>query len=186
MKLHSKMESSTANGPGNRAVLWFAGCTLNCTGCQNPETHSFDVPDTDITDVMEWLLTLDGIEGVTFSGGEPMQHWVDLLRLCIWVRVARPELTIGIFTGYTLRELSVMPSWKSIADNLDFAVCGRYNQLKHTTEKAMCGSSNQTLELLSTRYKPKDFSQQMTEVTLDEETGLIQISGHGATFSDGI
>lgn len=28
MLLHGKVESSTVNGPGERCVIWFQGCTL--------------------------------------------------------------------------------------------------------------------------------------------------------------
>jgi anaerobic ribonucleoside-triphosphate reductase activating protein len=109
MRLHSKLESSAANGPGNRAVIWFQGCTLACPGCHNPETHSFDVAETPINEVENWLdrLNYTGIEGVTFSGGEPMQHLYELRRLCRFVRNFMPGKSIGMFTGYTLKELEI-------------------------------------------------------------------------------
>lgn len=30
MLVHARIDSSQVNGPGNRAVLWFQGCSLNC------------------------------------------------------------------------------------------------------------------------------------------------------------
>ena len=33
---------SIVDGPGLRAVIWTQGCSHNCKGCQNPQTHSFN------------------------------------------------------------------------------------------------------------------------------------------------
>jgi anaerobic ribonucleoside-triphosphate reductase activating protein len=47
MLLHAFVPGSRANGPGLRAVVFFQGCVLQCSGCWNPETHRFrglDVP----------------------------------------------------------------------------------------------------------------------------------------------
>ena len=33
------MERTRANGPGLRLGIWVQGCTRNCPGCSNPETH---------------------------------------------------------------------------------------------------------------------------------------------------
>src|ERR1035438_8454830 len=53
------------------------------------------------------LETRPGITGVTFSGGEPLEQLEDGLDLTIGlVRGRRPDFSIGIFTGYTLQELS--------------------------------------------------------------------------------
>jgi len=43
MLVHSMLPRSTANGPGERAVVWFQGCDLRCSGCWNPRTHGFDM-----------------------------------------------------------------------------------------------------------------------------------------------
>ena len=32
---------SIVDGEGIRSVIWTQGCTHNCYGCHNPETHSF-------------------------------------------------------------------------------------------------------------------------------------------------
>lgn len=177
MRLHSKLDSSAANGPGNRAVIWFQGCTLACPGCHNPETHSFDVKQTPIEEVEAWLSSLRGIEGVTFSGGEPMQHFDDLLRLCRYIREHHPLLSIGMFTGYSLKELrtTYAVEWWKVSYLLDFAVCGRFNIQQATSEQPLCGSRNQVLEILSERYMQEDFTQQIAEVTISED--LVVISG---------
>ena len=42
MLVHSVLPRSAANGPGERAVVWFQGCDLRCPGCWNESTHAFD------------------------------------------------------------------------------------------------------------------------------------------------
>lgn len=194
MLLHGKVASSEANGPGARAVIWFQGCTLNCAGCQNPGSHSFDAPETDENEVIQWLLSLEGIEGVTFSGGEPMQHYPALFRLILALRYHRPALSIGMFTGYTLRELErgswiyrsgsgfvdgSAQQWQNIRERVDFAICGRYNAIQDSSTKPLCGSANQTLELFSERYTLESFSPQVTEVIISDE--LVTITGFPGT-----
>ena len=33
---------SIVDGEGIRSVIWFQGCSHNCLGCHNPETHDFN------------------------------------------------------------------------------------------------------------------------------------------------
>ncbi|MBC8164702.1 MAG: 4Fe-4S cluster-binding domain-containing protein, partial [Bryobacteraceae bacterium] len=44
---------------------------------------------------------LEMLEGVTFSGGEPMQQAEALLRLMNEIRQAGPSVSFGMFSGYT-------------------------------------------------------------------------------------
>lgn len=144
-------------------------------------------------EIQTWLMNLEGIEGVTFSGGEPMQHFSDVLEIARYLRDVRPELSIGMFTGYTARELEtgnfqlIHPSglalvkgdgklWDMLRPMLDFAVMGRFNASKVTTDKPLCGSSNQDVVLFSDRYTGADFRPQQTQVTIDEN-GLVHITG---------
>ncbi|MGD0006352.1 MAG: 4Fe-4S cluster-binding domain-containing protein, partial [Anaerolineaceae bacterium] len=39
LNLHHFEPLSLVNGPGKRSVVWVQGCTLNCPGCFNPQTH---------------------------------------------------------------------------------------------------------------------------------------------------
>jgi anaerobic ribonucleoside-triphosphate reductase activating protein len=194
MFLHGKVASSEVNGPGKRAVLWLQGCTLACTGCHNPETHKFTGKSyVDNQDIKSWLLELPDIEGVTFSGGEPMQHVSDLIDILQFLRDIRPELSVGMYTGYTERELEFGhwrtfyagqmlqgdgETWKHVKERIDYAVMGRFNVQKLTTEKPLCGSANQNIVTFTDRYTAKDFKQvQAAEVTISAD-GLVSITGY--------
>jgi anaerobic ribonucleoside-triphosphate reductase activating protein len=78
MLLHGFVPVSRANGPGRRAVLRFQGCTLNCPGCWNPTSHPFvGAPPSETNDIIQRVIALHRageIDGLMFSGGEPMQQ----------------------------------------------------------------------------------------------------------------
>ncbi len=96
MLLHALIPASRANGPGLRAVVFFQGCTLGCPGCWNPETHHFRGMEVTVDAVVKELLRASAeqaLEGVTFSGGEPMQQADSLLALMQTLRRQAPELS---------------------------------------------------------------------------------------------
>jgi anaerobic ribonucleoside-triphosphate reductase activating protein len=202
MLVHSKVDLSSVNGPGNRAVLWFQGCNLGCKGCWNPDTHAFkNKADVGIHEIQDWILGLRDIEGITFSGGEPMQHAPDLYLLVAFIREKRPDLSIGMFTGYSLKELEEgrwrwhsnydaefkagdVPIWKEIKKHLDFAIMGRYNQMVQTSELPLRGSRNQTVEFFTKRYSEKDLKDQEVELTITDN--LVQVTGFPVGIDPGI
>jgi anaerobic ribonucleoside-triphosphate reductase activating protein len=172
---------------------------LKCPGCWNQETHEHGKGEqVRVDDLVDWLAELNEIEGVTFSGGEPLQQG-NFPELLARIRQRLPYLSIGLFTGYALEELlwenwrplpvylpvvgfpdffHAHPDWwERIRENLDFAVMGRYNQRLKTTEQPLCGSSNQKVHLFSTFYKESDFNQQEVEVIVASNGKLVTITG---------
>jgi anaerobic ribonucleoside-triphosphate reductase activating protein len=196
MYLHSKLEYSTVNGPGARAVVWLQGCVgMNCPGCWNPETHPpFTGENLRADQLADWILAQPEITGVTFSGGEPMQQAPALLSVLNILHGRHKELSVGLYTGYTEKQLAggdyaaafsnraavtttfIRQSlWERIGPRLDFAVMGRYNQLQPANSH-LCSSRNQTLRLFSSRYTEADFAGPLeVEFTIDPE--LIQVTG---------
>ena len=197
MFIHAKLGHSTVNGPGPRAVVWFQGCVgMNCPGCWNPETHQmFTGEEVHSEDLAKWITAQPEISGVTFSGGEPMHQAPGLVITLLRLKEMAPDLSVGMFTGYTENELKTgsyrchitrdnapiatsnvrRMIWEHIRECLDFAVMGRYNQLKPANSQ-LCSSENQRLRLFSKRYTEADFAGPLeVEVTVDED--LIQITG---------
>lgn len=197
MLVHSMLARSTVNGPGNRAVVWLQGCDLRCAGCWNPSTHTFDSSRKrrrTVEEVGAWVLSCADIEGVTFSGGEPFQQAPEELRLiCEYLRVRQPNLSIGVFTGYTLPEL-VQGRWRwrtsdgkwtsgdahlfdQLRQFLDFAVCGRFRQTMACQDKPLCGSRNQEVVFFSDRYSHEDLEPQGYEVNISEDGATAILTG---------
>lgn len=192
MLIHGLIDSSRVNGPGLRAVLFLQGCKLGCRGCWNPGTHAFTGNDRAVDEIAAWVLQRrrhSGIEGVTLSGGEPMHQVSDLCRLVESVKAAAPDISFGMFSGYSERELSRgrfwtradlteadrSQLWLRLLDRLDFAVLGRFVATQPTLSPLRT-SLNQSLRLITSRYTDADFDTHEVEVTI-EPAGLVQVTG---------
>jgi anaerobic ribonucleoside-triphosphate reductase activating protein len=42
MKIIKVDKNNQVNGDGLRCVIWVSGCSHNCKGCHNPETHDYN------------------------------------------------------------------------------------------------------------------------------------------------
>jgi len=193
MLLHALIPASRANGPGLRAVVFFQGCSLGCPKCWNPSTHQFRGTEASVDAVVQGVLRArqeHPLEGVTFSGGEPMQQADSLLRLIKGSRRQAPELSFGMFSGYTEHELAQgrywiwgdgsseqhrRRLWQEIRACLDFAILGRFNEAQPSSLPPRT-SRNQILRLFSDRYAPADFSEQLIEVSI-HEGGRAEVTG---------
>jgi anaerobic ribonucleoside-triphosphate reductase activating protein len=192
MLTHGFVSHSRVNGPGVRAVVYFQGCNLGCVGCWNPATHAFTGLPRELRVVAEQVTgahRISSIEGVTLSGGEPMQQALDLLDFTRLLKRARPELSIGMYSGYTERELDSghfwtrdcieqearHRVWADIKQHLDFAVLGRFVAAR-PSQLPMRTSANQVLRLFSNRYREEHFKPLEFEVNI-ESAGLVQITG---------
>jgi anaerobic ribonucleoside-triphosphate reductase activating protein len=190
--IHGFIAHSRVNGPGVRAVVYFQGCNLGCENCWNPATHAFTGLSRDAEDVAEQIAAAHrthSIEGVTFSGGEPMQQALDLLDLIRLLRRARPEISIGMYSGYTESELDSgrfwtwygltqearRQVWADIKPYLDFAVLGRF-VASRPSRLPLRTSANQALRLFSGRYREEHFKPLEFEVHIEPE-GLVHITG---------
>lgn len=121
------LERSTVNGPGVRTVVWVQGCPIRCEGCFNPDLWTFEPRlQIDTHDLARRILDIDGIEGVTFSGGEPFAQAAALGELGTLLRSS--GLNILTFTGFTYEELlrKARPSWDRLLAVTDILVAGPY------------------------------------------------------------
>lgn len=143
---------SAANGPGERYVVWVQGCPLACPGCWNPDTWAFSPRNIHtVKDLAAGILATDGIEGVTFTGGEPFAQARALAALAELVRAA--GLSVFVFTGYDIHELT-RPEHLRLLAATDVLVAGRYVAALRANGLAWRGSENQRVHFLTTRYDP--------------------------------
>lgn len=177
LNLHALLPHSRANGPGVRLVLWLQGCTLGCPGCFNPATHApepqWQVPVEDL--VGRIVAEAQAIDGITLSGGEPLQQPEALLALLAAIRT-RTTLSVLLFSGYTLLEIRQMPLGPAILAHVDVLIAGRYVQTRRLAH-GLRGSANKTVHLLTDRYTLEDIEHvPLAEVSIDT-AGNILLSG---------
>ena len=173
--MHARLACSEVNGPGRRAVIWVQGCSLGCKGCFNPETHSTDdVSDwVSVVELLEWVTECD-VDGLTISGGEPLQQPQPVLELGEAVRALGQSVVI--FTGYQKQYVEKIVSWKSLAKSCDVLITGPYISKLHLAE-GLRGSLNKEYVFLSGRYSAESFgSFNDAEVTVDRD-GHIHVTG---------
>ncbi len=175
LNLARTLSRSAVNGPGERFVLWVQGCPLACPGCWNPDTWSPARRDLRAVDALAaTILATPGIEGVTFSGGEPFTQAGALAALAAQVRAA--GLSVFVFTGYERAALTT-PSHRALLALADVLVTGPYIAAERATGLTWRGSANQQVHFLTHRYGPGDMeSGAEVEVHLGPD-GTLTLTG---------
>src|SRR5688500_13937382 len=99
---------SVVAGPGQRAVLWVAGCLRRCPGCMKPDLFDFKAGETvSIDTIEEAIFQVPDLDGVTFSGGEPFEQATPLAELAR--RLRGRGMTVLVYSGYRLDALCAQP-----------------------------------------------------------------------------
>ena len=142
-----KMESSSlSNGLGWRVILWCAGCENQCAGCHNRETWDPQAgkPFTDKEmDLLFKLLEPAYIEGLTFTGGDPLYpaSREKVAEIAAAVREKFPEKDIWLYTGYDYEAVKGLDVMKYV----DVCVDGKFVERLKDVSLAFRGSSNQRI-----------------------------------------
>ncbi len=132
------------NGAGLRVVLWVAGCSHGCRGCQNPITWDVNggLPFTD-TEKQEIFgeLEKEHTSGITFSGGDPLHpaNLPEVTALAEEIKKRFPGKTIWLYTGYLWEEIND----KKIVRYLDVLADGEYQEANRALKLHWVGSTNQ-------------------------------------------
>lgn len=144
MRYHNITKDDMLNGYGMRVVLWVAGCGHACPHCQNPITHDprGGIPfDENAKEEIFKELEKDYIDGITFSGGDPLHplNVNDISELVKEIDLRFPNKTKWLYTGYTyesIKELDFIPLIDVVCD-------GRFEIDKFDPQLHWVGSSNQ-------------------------------------------
>jgi anaerobic ribonucleoside-triphosphate reductase activating protein len=183
LRINCFLPLSRANGPGARAVIWVQGCTLGCPGCFNPQTHRRDGGElVPVDDLFERIAALGNtIEGISVSGGEPLQQPRPLLALLRRVR-QETHLSILVFTGYAWEEIRRIPAAETLLACVDVLIAGRYDDSQrlapeNVEERFLRSSANQTVHLLTDRYRMDDLRSVPAAEVIVTAAGEILISG---------
>lgn len=145
MNYHKIEKNSIANGTGIRCVLWVSGCLCRCPGCQNPHTWCFDSGasfDSEAKAELFETLNKPYIQGVTFSGGNPLDNFAEVLELCKEIKDKFPTKDIWLYTGYIYEEL-YYKEMSRILLYIDVLVDGPYIEEQRDITLPWRGSKNQ-------------------------------------------
>ena len=146
MNYHDITKDDMLNGDGLRVVLWTAGCTHHCDGCQNPQTWdvSGGVPFDEAAEKELFDdLNHEYISGITFSGGDPLHPFNrdEVARLAKKFKETFPNKTAWLYTGFL---------WEEVKDNIDLTnidilVDGEFVKELNDNTLQWVGSSNQRI-----------------------------------------
>ncbi len=141
-------------GPYQRAVIWVQGCQFACQNCIVPESWDKNGGEAmEISELANWILSQPEIEGVTFSGGEPMLQ-AEALSAVIDKMKTKHNLGIMCYTGFRIEQLEDQGTelQKALLNKIDILVDGVYIKKLHK-DLLWRGSSNQRILALSDRYQ---------------------------------
>lgn len=138
---------SFVNGPGTRYVVFFQGCTHRCEKCQNPDTWDIEkgkIYDTD--DIVNDILSTKYLDGVTFSGGDPLLQAKALSEMC--KKLKEKNINIWCYTGWTYEALEnnvVSLEAKEALDHIDVLIDGPFIYSLFSDKCIYRGSTNQRI-----------------------------------------
>lgn len=147
---------SIVDGEGVRTVIWTQGCTHNCLGCHNPDTHSFDGGYLiEIEELKKQIENLKIQDGITFSGGDPMcqvEACLEIAKFC-----KKKNLNIWCYTGYTFEQLLKLnsPKINEFLSYIDVLVDGKFILSERSLNLRFKGSRNQRVIDLPLSLKEK-------------------------------
>lgn len=160
MNYHKIEKTSVSNGEGIRVVLWSSGCSHRCPGCHNPETWSRvsgKLFDDEAKQELFEALDKSYIQGITFSGGHPLEEYNlnDVLNIIKEIKASFPDKDIWLYTALTFDNMlglitsnseiidDSLPELLEIVKLCDVIVDGKYVENLKDIRLKWRGSSNQ-------------------------------------------
>lgn len=137
---------SIVDGEGLRAVIWTQGCPHGCPGCHNPQTHPFDGGTSVASEILlKQLKAHFYLDGVTFSGGEPMAQAAACGELA--QAVHQLGMNVWCYTGYTWEALMEAqdPDQSMFLEQIDVLIDGPFLLAQKSLNLRFRGSANQRL-----------------------------------------
>ena len=181
MRLERALNSVTTLGPGSRLAVWVNGCSRACPGCVSKRLQKRD--DRTEVDIEEYFFgyRLDGIDGVTVSGGEPFEQTAELLRLVAYFK-RRGVHDILVYTGFTLEELQARkdPETDATLAHISVLIDGPYIAECDSGKGNLKGSDNQRVHFFDETLRPA------YAACFSEERSMQEVTLPGALLAVGI
>ena len=145
MRYNKIRKMDISDGPGVRVSIFEQGCTFNCKGCFNQETHDFAGGKEFTENTLNRLLELcdnPNIEGLSILGGEPMhpKNIEGTLEIAKAFKKKFPKTNLWVWTGFLFdKDLKD----KEVLKYIDVLIDGQYVDELHNPTLKWKGSSNQ-------------------------------------------
>lgn len=141
-------KDSIVDGEGLRTVIWTQGCSHNCFGCHNPDTHDFNNGiKVNIEDLKTKIDDLEMQDGITFSGGDPMFQAKACSEIAEYAK--SKKLNVWCYTGFTFEELLKMCKTneyiRKFLNNIDVLIDGKFILEQKSLNVLYRGSKNQRI-----------------------------------------
>ena len=144
MRIAGTLTCSLVNGEGVRYVIFTQGCKHGCPGCHNKDTWRMDGGyEVSVEELAADIRRHRMIDGITLSGGDPMEQEAECLALLDLL----PGVNVWLYTGYEWSEISD----RELARRADAVVVGKFVE-ELRCEGKYYGSSNQRI----IKKKPED------------------------------
>ena len=170
-------------GPGLRIGLWLSGCARKCKGCSNPELWTQkkeqEISVSRLSDLCHLLAREHPVDGVTITGGEPMDQAGELSLLLPLLSGLTDDILI--YTGYTLEALQARndPATDAVLRCAAALIDGEYRE-EMNDGSPLRGSSNQRIHIFSEAHLEK------YQAYLKNENQIQNFSLGGSIVSAGI
>ncbi len=135
---------SIVDGEGIRTVIWTQGCAHHCKGCHNGGTWDFKGGFKTTTDeVKKELAKLEGQQGITLSGGDPLFQ----AEACADIAKYAKEIGFDVwcYTGFTFEVLLKNKKAMDLLKYVDVLVDGPFILEQKSLNIDFRGSRNQRI-----------------------------------------
>lgn len=148
MRYNKIRKMDIADGEGIRVSIFVQGCTFNCIGCFNPETHDFNGGKEFTQETLSTLLELCdnvNIKGLSILGGEPLhsKNVSTVLEIARQFKQLYPNKDLWLWTGFQFEDILKDINKKSVIEYCDFIIDGRFIETKKDLRLKWAGSTNQ-------------------------------------------
>jgi anaerobic ribonucleoside-triphosphate reductase activating protein len=176
-----------AQGPGTRYTIWVQGCSIHCPGCSNIDTWDpAGGTEYDVQELVKDILATEDIDGVTITGGEPLDQFDAVYELC---NSLFNKICIFLTTGYFLYDgiltgdrpkysFSEVARWLKILKVLDIICYGGFEQDK-ICKDGWRGSSNQEVNFLTKLGESqKNMPSAYKEIIISPDGRILETGFH--------